>query len=145
MTTVEGYSFFCEDIRWESNGSPIMLGVMSPTFSAPSYPINFSKLNLVSFFKASNDSVSYSAELTVKKIVGENEEIIGQFSADFTKDLDESSPYQWVRVAVLPLDSVDFDESDTLCAEVVIDGLMSVTYVTAEKPIEPPAIEFDTP
>lgn len=136
MNTVESYSFFCEDVRWESTGSPLLVGIMAPTFSSSEFPINFSKLNLFSFFKASIELDEFEAELVVKKLSKNSEEVIGQFSARFIKDESDSSPYQWVNLAVLPMEFIQMQESDTLCATVTINEMASTTYLTAYKAVD---------
>ena len=136
MNTVESYSLFCEDVRWDSTGSPLLIGIMAPTFSTTEYPITFGKLHLFSFFKASIELDEFEADLIVKKLSKDSEEVIGQFSARFVKDESDSSPYQWVNLAVLPMESIQMQESDTLCATVTINEMASTTYLTADKTVE---------
>jgi hypothetical protein len=133
MSEVESYSFYCEDLRWESTGSPMLLGIMSPTFAAVSYPITFTKLNVVTFFKASLSVKEFRADLIVKKISNGSEEILGEFSSNFDQESEEASHFQWVSIAVLPLEALELDEFDTLCATVSIGDLESTTYLTADK------------
>ena len=58
---------------------------------------------------------------------------MGEFSSHFDQEQEEASQFQWVSIAVLPLEALELDEFDTICATVSIGDLESTTYLTADK------------
>lgn len=136
MTEIEVMSLFCEDVRWESNGSPMIMGVMAPVFHAASYPIEFGELTLVTFFRCSKDVGSFQAELFLEKITGEDEENIGAFDGNFAKGEEDSSKYQWVAVSTLSVADLEMKLGDTLRATVSIADESWSVYLTAGSPID---------
>jgi hypothetical protein len=133
MPDIEFYSFFCEDLRFENNGAPLMLGMMSPVFYPDEFPVEFQKLQLVSFFRAPLDISSFSSELFLSKISSSEEERIGHFSADIDRDDVEDSPYYWMSYSALPIEGVRFEEDTTLKAVISIGERSQEVYVTARK------------
>lgn len=131
MPNVEHYSLFCEDVRWEANGSPMLAGIMSPVFHPTEYPVTFARIFLVSMFRASNDTEGFSATLSISKTSKEGREAIGEFGAEYERDQLDNEGAQWVAISHLPIPPIELNEGESLVAEVDCEGVSSSVHLFA--------------
>lgn len=131
MSRVENYSLFCEDIRWEANGSPMLAGIMSPVFHPVEYPVTFPRIFFVSMFRADAEIEAFSASLAIFKESNGNRVEIGQFGADYQRDDDDAEGLQWVAISHLPLPPIELEEGDSLIATVDCEGQVNSVYLTS--------------
>lgn len=136
MAEFETYSFFCEDVRWESNGSPIIISLMSPVFNATEYPATFKQIVFVSCFRASLDVESFDVTLKLVRTKGEDEEIIGEFGASYHKSPEDDEGMQWAAISHLPLGEISLEEGQSLIATVSSDDQSWQTCLTAGRKLE---------
>ena len=130
MGKVEHYSFFCEDIRWEANGSPMFAGLMSPVFSPAEYPITFNRIILVSFFRAPQEVDGFTANLKLFRETNDSREEIGDFGAEYLKAEHENEGHQWIAISHLPIAPIELSKGESLVAEVDCEGDISHVYLT---------------
>ena len=135
MPKVENYSLFCEDIRWEANGSPMLAGIMSPIFNAAEYPITFNKIYFVSMFRAEPEVENFTATLSIYHDRVEGREEIGEFGAEYRRDENDQEGKQWVALSHLSLPPVELNEGESLVAEVDCEGAKKLVYLTAGSPL----------
>lgn len=136
MASFQCYGLFCEDIRWESNGSPMVIGIMSPVIHPASYPAKFSHINFLSFIRADMDVNILQADLKIEKDVSGSLEFVGEYSSEFHQDESDVEGRQWVALAALPIRDIEFNQGDTIIATLKINDVESVSYLTAGSEIE---------
>ena len=134
MAKVENYSLFCEDVRWEANGSPMFVGIMSPVFNPAEYPITFGKIVFVSMFRAGVETDSLNATLSIYKLLDDRKDEIGEFGATYHRDENDEG-MQWVAISHLPLPPIELAEGQSLVAEVHCEGETKTVYLTAGRPL----------
>lgn len=123
MTDIESYSLFCDDVRWESNGSPIIVGVMSPVLHSSVYPIRFDSLNLFTFFRAPLSVKEFSAELNIQKITSDGSFDVGSYTANYIQDSEEFCGLEWVSISTLEINNIELFNGDYLVAKLDFEGI----------------------
>lgn len=131
MPSVEHYSLFCEDVRWEANGSPMFAGIMSPAFHPTEYPVAFTRIFLVSMFRADVETEGFSATLSIFKEGRGDREEIGDFGAEYARDEGDKEGVQWVAISHLPLPPIELNEGESLVAQVSCEGETKSVYLSA--------------
>ncbi|MXP15494.1 hypothetical protein GRI44_12100 [Altererythrobacter confluentis] len=137
MPEIEAYSLFCEDVRWEANGAPMFLGMMSPVFHPTEYPANLSKIVLATLFRSDCSKDKFLAELILEKISASGAETLDSFDAEFERNEFDEGQFQWVAVSTLPIENIEFEQGNSLKATLKIESNTWETYLTAGTTIQP--------
>ncbi|HEV7343165.1 MAG TPA: hypothetical protein VGN68_16180 [Sphingopyxis sp.] len=118
MTNIRVSMFACEDIRWEANGTPMILGLMSPIFHPVEYPLTMERMHVVTIIRISKEISEITAKLTMKWDRKSNivdEEKSRSFSVEYSRNEDDNDlDFDWSVFSNLALDNLEFDEGDIL-------------------------------
>lgn len=133
MQNVSASFFLCEDMRWEANGAPMFIGVMSPKLHATEYPVIFPVIHVITMLRASKEVMQLEATLRISGI--ENEGINEKpYSISFERTEDEDD--EWLVISSLPLHDVELKKGDKILFELDFNGNKQNISLKAAEEIE---------
>lgn len=122
MSRLKGSSYFCEDLRMEMSGQPMLIGLLSPAFEVDG-PVTFPNLNFVSLFYIGPEDEEKNLELTFEfeSCTGSASESVGPFNRSLAHD-DSTGDVENLAVISYPLTGIEVDVGSKITAILKYEG-----------------------
>jgi hypothetical protein len=120
MSKLRVSAFFCEDIRIESSGQPMYIGVLSPVLSIGEDPVIAADLIFVTMFFVDPDVEEFEADLRIDAVgypEEDNDDYPFKVSKKFRKKPEMGDDDEWMVVSHLDMSGVTLKSGMKISAQ----------------------------